>query len=185
MPCEHVLLMHDGPHHPDRAILDYINDALDRGQLVVFGSVNLNVWQVRWLSSGITDYENNITSGNLLILNLGDFYEFASVGQLEPFEELGVIVEEMAKQRIAHGKSGELVLMGDIASCLLRNGKIDECILEERWWERAHHDWLRNGLKIAVICMYENPMNVRDSHFEFDLSKLHGLLITAHSGQNL
>ena len=181
-PCEHVMLLHVNDADHIEAAIGYINDALKKGQLAVYGSVHLDdESHTCRLSSRISDYEKNIDTGNLLVLNLRKFYEFALTGNFEPFEDLRAIIEEIVRERIGSGRNGEVVLIGDIAGNLSRNSEFDECMVEERWWDNTFHKWIDNGLKITIICMYASSILARNalSPVELELSKLHSLTLSA------
>lgn len=180
--CEHVMLLHVNETNSIEAAIGYINGALKKGQLAIYGSVHIDDESHKCsLSSRISDYEKNVDKGNLLVVNLREFYEFALAGELEPFEDLKVIIEEIVRERMASGRNGEAVLIGDIAGNLSRNLKLDECIVEERWWDNTFHEWLDNGLKITIICVYPSSALARNtlSPVEHELSKLHTLTISA------
>ena len=40
------------------------------------------------------DYKENMNRGNLLTFDTGTFYNFALAGNLQPFDELKVLIEE-------------------------------------------------------------------------------------------
>jgi hypothetical protein len=45
------------------------------------------------------DYEENMNWGNLLTFDTRTFYNFALAGNLEPFEELKVLIEEAIEEK--------------------------------------------------------------------------------------
>ena len=77
--------------------------------------------------------------------------------------------------RIALGKTGEGLLIGDICGNLARNANFDECIRLERWWDKTFQDWLTNGLKITIVCPYTRSEGLTASHVHIKqrISNLH------------
>lgn len=84
-----MILLYENQSGLDNAIATYINEGLKREQLCVLASVNLNNKDyLQNFSSQITNYQENIEKGNLLIIDLALFYVQAMVGNLEPFDKL-------------------------------------------------------------------------------------------------
>ena len=86
------------------------------------------------------DYKENMNQGNLLTFDTGTFYNFALAGDLQPFEELKVLIEEaieekkniLSKKKVANEEVIVVVVAG-VATELNRNEKFDECIKVEEW----------------------------------------------------
>lgn len=172
------------------AVTKYVNEALSRGYLTVYLPINgaNNNNSTSHLSkialSESIDYEENVNRGNLLTIDMRTFYNFALAGDLQPFEELKVLIEEAIEERIASkGNEEELiVVVAGVAAELNRNEKFDECINVEKWWQKTHSEWLQKGLKVAIICPHLSPTLDKDEfmHHKRAISSLHE--ITVESG---
>ena len=81
---------------------------------------------------------------NLLTFDTGTFYNFALAGNLQPFEELKVLIEEaieekqiLSKKKVANEEEEvSVVVVAGVAAELNRNEKFDECIKVEEWWQK-------------------------------------------------
>jgi hypothetical protein len=113
------------------------------------------------------------------------FYNFAIAGDLQPFEELKVLIEEaidekriLSKKKIADEEVIVVVIAG-VAAELNRNEKFDECIKLEEWWQKTHSEWLHKGLKVAIICPHLNPKLDKDEfkHSRHVISSLHEIVV--------
>ena len=104
--------------------------------------------------------------GNLLTFDTKTFYNFALAGDLQPFEELKVLIEEAVEEkRIASKRNDEesiVVVVAGVAAELNRNEKFDECIKLEEWWQKIHSQWLHKGLKVSIICPHLSPKLGKD-----------------------
>jgi RecA-superfamily ATPases implicated in signal transduction len=176
------MLLYDYDEARDNAIVEYINDGLKQGKLVIYASVDASdTSHIARLSSGITDYEKNLDRGDFLILNIRKFYDQALDGDLEPFRDLKVILEEAAKERTATGKRDDVVVVADCAENLSRNEKFATCFDVENWWQNTHFEWLEKNLRITVICPHQRPKSGNKSfmqHLQL-ISHLHSEIITA------
>jgi uncharacterized protein YicC (UPF0701 family) len=106
------------------AVTKYVNEALSRGYLTVYLPINgaNNNNNTSHLSkialSESIDYEENVNRGNLLTIDMRTFYNFALAGDLQPFEELKVLIEEAIEERIASkGNEEELIVVVASWSC--------------------------------------------------------------------
>ena len=99
----------------------------------------------------IKDYEENIRKRNLLIVNLKPFYDSAFVGDLTPFEEFKMQLQQELKDR-----DGRVLIVADCADNLFRNKHFDQCNLVEKWWQDIYIKWRhrkkKNKIHITVIC---------------------------------
>ncbi len=60
------------------------------------------------------------------------FYNSALAGNVQPFEELKILLGEAIRERIASSKNDEVIFVSGIAGSLATNQKFDESInLEE------------------------------------------------------
>jgi hypothetical protein len=86
------------------------------------------------MASEIINYEDNVNRGNLLTLETRSFYNFALARNMQPFEELKIMLEDaIEERRIASDKSDEVIVVVGIAVELGENQKIDESINLEKW----------------------------------------------------
>ena len=117
------------------------------------------------------------------------FYNYALAGDLQPFEELKVLLEEaIEEKRIASKRNDNdedlmVVVIAGVAAELNRNEKFDECIKVEKWWQETHSEWLQKGLKVTVIC----PHLIRKlekgefMHYRQAISSLHEIVVESES----
>ena len=80
------------------------------------------------------DYKENVNRGNVLTFDTRTFYNFELASDLQPFEELKVLIEEaieekriLSKKKVANEEETVVVLAG-VAAELNRNEKFDKCI---------------------------------------------------------
>ena len=80
------------------------------------------------------DYKENTNRGNLLTFDTGTFYNFALAGNLQPFDELKVLIEEAIEEKRILSKKNEVneedevtvAVVAGVAAELNRNEKFDE-----------------------------------------------------------
>jgi hypothetical protein len=154
---------------------------LRRGQLTVYVPVNTDnkASHMYKMASQIVNYEDDVNRGNLLTLDTRSFYNFALAGDLQPLEELKIMIEEAIEERIASEKNDEVIVVVGIAAGLARNQKFDESINTERWWQKTHSEWLQKGLKITIICPHSSAMldKSQSVYYAQALSSLHDILL--------
>ena len=125
----------------ENAVTNYVSEALRKGYLIVYLPLTTNNNNSSPLSkialSESMDYKENMNQGNLLTFNTRTFYNFALAGDLQPFEELKVLIEEaieekriLSKKKVANEEVIVVVVAG-VAAELNRNEKFDECIKVE------------------------------------------------------
>ena len=125
----------------ENAVTKYVSEALRKGYLIVYLPLITNNNNSSPLSkialSESMDYKENMNQGNLLTFNTRTFYNFALAGDLQPFEELKVLIEEaieekriLSKKKVANEEVIVVVVAG-VAAELNRNEKFDECIKVE------------------------------------------------------
>ena len=180
------------------AATQYVNEALARGYLTFYlpinGDINSNSntsdtsdTYKRALPENI-EFEENINRGNILTLDTRTFYNFALAGDLQPFEELKVLIEEaIEEKRIASKRNGDqeliVVLVAGVAAELNKNEKFDECINVEKWWQKTHSEWLQKGLKVTVICPHLIPKLDKTEfiHYKKAIFSLHDIVVESGS----
>ena len=191
---QHVMLL----QHSDEedTITKYVNEALKKGYLTIYLPIrgandnNNNSSDLLKLAlSKSIDYEENVNQGNLLTFDTRTFYNYALAGDLQPFEELKVLLEEaIEEKRIASKRNDNdedlmVVVIAGVAAELNRNEKFDECIKVEKWWQETHSEWLQKGLKVTVIC----PHLIRKlekgefMHYRQAISSLHEIVVESES----
>jgi hypothetical protein len=173
------------------AAAEYVNEALKKGYLTVYLPINRannnksstsHTSKIASLES--IDYEENVNRGNLLTFDTRRFYNSALAGDLQPFEELKVLIEEaIEEKRIASKRNAVneevIVIVAGVAAELNRNEKFDECINVEKWWQKTHSEWLQKGLKVTVICPHFSPILDRGEfmHYKQAISSLHEIVV--------
>jgi MEDS: MEthanogen/methylotroph, DcmR Sensory domain len=165
-PCTnmHLILLYNDQDDLDKAIAEYINEGLKRGQICVHASVSLaNEGYLENFSSQITDYKGNLEKGNLIVVDLVPYYINAMVGNLESFNLLKEEVTRNANKD-KNRKDKHIRLTADCATLLLRNKHFEECINLESWWHEK-------PFKGSYVCPY--PKLLLDQYpFSTFLSRL-------------
>jgi len=188
-----MLLQHSDE---EDTITKYVNEALKKGYLTIYLPIrgandnNNNSSDLLKLAlSKSIDYEENVNRGNLLTFDTRTFYNYALAGDLQPFEELKVLLEEaIEEKRIASKRNDNdeelmVVVIAGVAAELNRNEKFDECIKVEKWWQETHSEWLQKGLKVTVICPHLIPKLEKDEfmHYRQAISSLHEIVVESES----
>jgi hypothetical protein len=177
----HAMLLYS--QDQDRAATKYVNEALNSGHLTVYVPVNTDnsSSQVSKMASGLVDYEDNVNRGNLLTLDIRSFYNSTLAGNVQPFEELKILLEEAIKERIASDKNDEVVFVSGIGGTLAANQKFDESISSEKWWQKTHSEWLQKGLKVTMICLHSSTIFDKSQqfvHYKQAMSSLHHAVVS-------
>jgi hypothetical protein len=198
---QHAMLLNSADEHD--VATRYVNEALSRGYLTIYLPINGNnnnnnnnnnpshLSKIA-LSNSIINYEENVNRGNLLTFDTRVFYNFALAGDLQPFEDLKVLIEEAIQERIASSSSKrtsndeeeEIVLVvAEVAAELIRNKKFDESLKVEEWWQKTHSEWLQKGLKVTIICPHSSAMldNGEFMHYKQSISSLHEIIVESGS----
>lgn len=132
----YIILLYNNESDLDNAIATYINEGLKRDQLCVYASVNLNNKDyIENFSSQITNYQENIEKGNLMIIDLTLYYIKAMIGNLSPFNKLREKIIDIANKD-SNRKNKHVRLTADCATLLFKNQHFRECILLEEWWHQ-------------------------------------------------
>jgi hypothetical protein len=131
------------------------------------------------IASEIIDYEEHVNRGNLLTLDIRSFYNFALAGNMQPFEELKIMLEEAIKERITSKRNDEIILVIGVAGELAKNQKFDESINLEKWWQKTYSKWLQKGLKVTIICLHPSPILDKSQfmHYKQTISSLHDIIV--------
>jgi CheY-like chemotaxis protein len=183
---KHAILLYQNKYNLDLTSAQYINQGLKEKQLCVYASVYCSdKSHLSNITSQITDYQENISMRNLLIIDLKPFYECALKGDLTPFKDLETeLREELAKRRTAD-KNGVLII-ADCADNLFTNQLFNHCEMVENWWHHIYKKWLeeqhQQGKKrnhFTIICPYSSPLfskNPFDQHLH-QISHNHSIVI--------
>jgi hypothetical protein len=174
---------------------------LERGQLTVYLPVNGDSnnnnnndasHSIQNALSKSIDYKEKMNRGNLLTFDTKAFYNFALAGNLQPFEELKVLIEEAIEEKQILSKKKEVneeeeivVVVAGVAAELNRNEKFDECIKVEEWWQKTHSEWLHKDLKVAIICPHLIPKLDKDefTHYREAIASLHEIVVESGTEQ--
>jgi hypothetical protein len=176
---QHAMFLYSADDN-NKTAAKYVNEALRRGQLTVYVPVNTdnNTSHISEMESEIINYEDNVNRGNLLTLDIRSFYNFVLDGNVQPFEELKMLLEEAIKERIASDKNDQVTFVSGIGGTLAANQKFDECINSEKWWQKTHSEWLQKGLKVTIICPHPSPILDKSEymHYKQAISSLHDII---------
>ena len=180
----HAMLLYSSEE--DKADIKYVNEALRRGHLTVYLPIdgNNSTSYMSEMASKTTNYEDNVNRGNLLTLDIKSFYNLALAGNLRPFEELKILLEEAINERVASKRNDEIILVIGLAGGLAKNQKFDESINAEKWWQKTHSEWLQKGLKVTIICPHPTSILGKNEfmHYKQAISSLHNIIVSPSSG---
>ncbi len=130
----HIILLYNNQLDLDNAISSYINEGLKRGQLCVHGSVYLrNDDYMLELSSKINGFNENVKNGNLVLVDLTNYYLAALMDNFKEFDKLKDDLMDKTKYN-KNRKDKNIRLTLDCPMFLLMNKHFDECIRLENWW---------------------------------------------------
>jgi hypothetical protein len=190
---QHAMLLSPSDDYKDDAATKYVNEALSKGYLTIYLPINgedKNNDASHHLSKialpESINYEENVNRGNLLTFDTRTFYNFALAGDLQPFEELKVLIEEAIQESIASSKRRSndeekaiVLVVAGVAAELIRNKKFDESLKVEEWWQKTHSEWLQKGLKVTIVCPHSSAMldNGEFMHYKQAISSLHDIIL--------
>lgn len=188
----HAMLLYESDDDRAAAAIDCINGALGEGRICVYASVGAlepaSRWRASSLASGIASYDENVASGNLVIVDFRPFFESAQKGDLGPFTRLKERLEGMMIMMLA-GKnaSGEkkkrgMTVFADAACTLSECREFDRCAQLESWWHRTCEEWARNGIDISVVCPHPGAILSREAHARDAISRAHSATLDFRVG---
>jgi hypothetical protein len=98
---QHAMLLYRGDE--ENAVTKYVSEALRKGYLTIYLPLTTNnnndtSHSIQNALSESIDYGENMNQGNLLTFDTRTFYNFALAGDLQPFEELKVLIEEAIEE---------------------------------------------------------------------------------------
>ncbi len=102
---EHFVVLYSNKNDLDQsnyneAISEYINARLSRNQLCIYAYIEKDVESaMAELSKRITNYEENLKAGNIMLVDFKPYCLSAMDNNLEPFKELMQVVKEKTRQR--------------------------------------------------------------------------------------
>ena len=183
------MLLYNDYSERELASINYINQGLREKQLCIYASVDAyNTSHLSKISRQIKDYGENIIKRNLIILNLKPFYDSALAGDLTPFDEFYVQLQQELKLNRNNG----VLVVADCADNLFRDKHFDQCNIVEKWWQDVYIKWLQQQEKtrgqdqnhvINVICPHSGSLLTRhpfDQH-KHQLSHNHSIIIDTGS----
>jgi len=136
---QHVILLYENNTNRDLASAECINQGLKEKQLCVYASVNTHdKSQLSNISSQITGYEENIRKRNLLLVDLKSFYDSALVGDLTPFKEFKMQLQQELVHR-GTDNNKDVLIIADCADNLFITNIL------------TNVKWLRIGGMIALL----------------------------------
>jgi CheY-like chemotaxis protein len=176
---KHVMLLCKDESERASAAAHYLNRGLEEDEFCIYASVhaydNNSITSISSMSSKITDFEQNLATNNLRIINFKPYYESALAGDLKPFTSLKQQLEDTLHQRIVEGKSDRILVFADAACCLSENEYYYESEVLDQWWQNTHEEWMRTGKNIAVICPH--PTDFRNDVAKHNIAHSHDLEI--------
>ncbi|HYF99393.1 MAG TPA: MEDS domain-containing protein [Candidatus Saccharimonadales bacterium] len=146
-----IILIYENELDLDNAISTYLNEGLKRGQICVYASVSLgNNGYLENFSSHIVNYQENVESGNLKLVDLASYYVNTMVGNLKSFDNFKkeiISILEQDKNRVdKHVRVTE-----DCATLLFKNKRLHPCMLVKEWCRR-------NPLEGSYLCPYPRSL---------------------------
>jgi CheY-like chemotaxis protein len=176
---KHVMLLCKNESERARAAAHYLNRGLEEDKFCIYASVhaydNNSITSISSMSPKITDFEQNLATDNLRIINFKPYYESALAGELKPFTFLKQQLEDTLHQRIVDDKSDRILVFADAACCLSENECYYESEVLEQWWQNTHEEWMRTGKNIAVICPH--PTDFHNDVAKHNIAHSHDLEI--------
>ena len=160
---EHIVLLYSDKNHGNDQesnyndiISQYINAGLSQNQLCIYTYVEKNAeTAMEHLSKRITNYEENVRAGNLMLVDFKPFCSSAMDNSLKPFDELMHIVEEKTRDRV----DKRVRIVGRAAGWLYENKHFDQCLALEQWWHTKH-------FKGSLVCPYKMSLLEHKDFFE-------------------
>ena len=152
----HVMLIYENEDVRLDAAAHFINEGLKNHQFCIYASVHAfepkSKLGISSLSLMITDYDQNVREGNLMLLDFKPFYEAAATSNLSPFVLLKHKLEGILRDQISKGTNDKIMVYADAACCLTEHKEFNESTALEMWWQQTHDEWIRNDKKVTVIC---------------------------------
>ena len=94
--CKHAALFYKTERQRDDEIIHFLNEGLAEGQLCIYGTIHVtDKVYFQTLTSRITNYDENIKQGNLMVVDFVPFYVAALKRDLTPYKEVQKQLEEL------------------------------------------------------------------------------------------
>ncbi len=165
----------------DSAAIDSLNEGLKAGQLCIYASIfNGDKLHRSTISSKITNCQENIEKGNLVIIDFLPFYESAKASNFAPLKQLNAGIEELLRKRISEGEDDKVLIFAEAAGFLSEHCHFNKSIDLESWWNDTHSEWLKNKqLNITIICPHPATVLNKESnlYFKSQIRKVHSLVV--------
>jgi hypothetical protein len=130
---DHIILLYDNDQSRDDAVTQYLNEGLKRNQLCVYASIHMREKEhLKHIADKIENYEENIATGNLLVIDLAPFYIAALCDNLTPFENARQMFVDKVKDRA----DKHIRFVGDGTGFLFKNKHFEACLALEGWWQQ-------------------------------------------------
>jgi len=130
----HIILLYENQQELNDALIMYINEGLEQGQLCVFATVLLhNNDFFTNISHRIRNFENNIKNENLILVDMANYYVQAMIDNFEDFDKFKSELMERVKNDKKR-KNKQIRLVNDCNEFLLKNKHYEESINLEKWW---------------------------------------------------
>jgi hypothetical protein len=168
----HIILLYEDQRDLDSAIAEYINEGLRRGQLCVHASVHLsNTGYLQNFSSKIIDYRDNLEKGNLVLVDLAEFYIDAMTENLQSFDKLKDDLIKRVREN-SNRNDKHVRLTADCATFLLKNKHFAQSINLEKWWHKKPFEG-------SYVCPYPKSLlnQIPFNYYLFKLFHSHDIVI--------
>lgn len=144
-----MAFFYDDELQRDDETIRFINEGLAGGQLCIYGSIHVTDKEYfKTLSSRITNYEENVRKGNLMVVDFLPFYIAALKHDLTPYKD----VQKTLEERLGNKKDAKVRYVGDATGYLFKNGKFDECIMIESWWQNTRMP------VVTTLCLFQKSL---------------------------
>ena len=162
-PPRHIMIGYDSYEDFYDLSCKFINEGLKRNQICVYAALKDIDDEKKKLSEKIKDFDENVGKGNLLIIDLKEFYIHVLQNNFEKFHNLLDILSEKTKDRT----DKRVRLCGFLTGFFYEKKHFDECIALEDWWEN-------NNFEGTVLCPYPKSSMEIDT-FDNSLEKVMSL----------
>ncbi|UVS70008.1 MEDS domain-containing protein [Nitrososphaera viennensis] len=155
-----MALFYDSEQQRDDEIIRFINEGLAGGQLCIYGTMRVAADKeyFKAMSCRITNYEQNVKAGNLMIIDFVPFYDATLKQDLTPYKK----VQEELEKILKHKKDMKVRYVGDATGYLFKNKHFDECFMIESWWQASRFQ------VITTLCLFQKSLM---GTFPFDHEK--------------
>jgi hypothetical protein len=124
------------------------------------------------MSSRITNYEQNVKAGNLMVIDFAPFYDAALRHDLTPYKKVGQELERMRGKK----KDMEVRYVGDATGRLFGNKHFDECFMIESWWQDIRMQ------TVTTLCLFPKSL-MGTSPFDREKGRIvqtHNVILDSH-----